>query len=292
MKTRVAMKLRNFFKTGSAERRGAGLYFNRVISPNLVKKSLVSKRVVSPVFSMVGSGYSAFKISDLDTFLPAYERIKEIISRKDFSGPAYFRGKPYLETGGLSEDDLKNSPQILTLALDERILAAVESYLGCRPYINHIGVWVSRRSDAKMSGSQFFHLDHADAKQVKVFIPIEDITEEKGPLTFLDKVNSDRLRGEVHYNWSEARYRLKDEEIINSRYQSKIQALCPKVGEAIALDTCNCFHMGSRVSSDQYRYLLVLQYLTPFSFVFWGKRKSINADNFELTQLALGECDD
>lgn len=242
------------------------------------------RRRAPSLFSLESDGYSLFDISRLDTFQPAFIKIKKILSEKDFSSAEYFRTKPYLETGGLTGSEIEENPEILALALDKRILSGVESYLGCRPFINHIGVWISRKSDCEMSGSQFFHLDHADGKQVKIFIPLECVTLEKGPLTFLDKPSSTSLRKDVGYNWSKARYRLKDSEVDNPKYGSKVLTLCPEVGQAIALDTCSCFHMGSRVSSEQSRVLLVIQYLTPFSFVYWGKRKALDAQCFELTQ--------
>ena len=54
-------------------------------------------------------------------------------------------------------------------------------------------MWYSPNSSEELTGSRLLHRDPEDFKQIKIFIPIEEIGEEHGPLNVINKEESNLL---------------------------------------------------------------------------------------------------
>jgi hypothetical protein len=156
---------------------------------------------------------------------------------------------------------------IKALALSPKILAPVADYLGCLPVLYSTQIWFSKNSqDHKLLGSQLYHFDREDARQVKAFIPIEEITTDTGPLTLIPAKESANL---IEARRSRGlplslKQRFEDEEV--HRYAGGTNSEVPVIGEAgdiILADTTNCLHYGSRPGRGS-KYQLFLEFVSPF----------------------------
>jgi hypothetical protein len=160
--------------------------------------------------------------------------------------------------------------------------------------LGDVKLMYSPNKNFEVGRSQTFHLDGEDYRQVKVFIHLTDVDANTGPLTILDATNSRKVyagirRGRTPKHADETIFSFTDEH-------SAIQ-LCGPKGTIAFVDTCQCYHFGSRPSSRP-RLLLQLQYFTPFSIempIYGRHAQEFNfvagnhADtDFDLVPLVLG----
>jgi hypothetical protein len=97
----------------------------------------------------------------------------------------------------------------------------------------------------------------------KIFIFIEDIDADTGPTTLLPADHSMRVRHAITYR----KGRVPDDVIERlGGAQNLVEATGP-AGTMAFLDTCRCFHMGSRKASKP-RYAIMIQYQTPYAASF------------------------
>jgi hypothetical protein len=172
--------------------------------------------------------------------------------------------KEYLQSV-LSKSELKVNDPIIKIAMDDYLVNLASNYLGMIPIIGQIQLWYSPNESTQDEGSQFFHLDYADIKQFKVFIMLDDIDKNAGPLTFITSKDSKIISDKINYKLSNTEIRVPDEVI--EKYVSKenwIQAIGKK-GQILYIDSCRCMHFGSR-NGKKPRRILMIQYITPFSF--------------------------
>jgi hypothetical protein len=174
----------------------------------------------------------------------------------------------FIARGFLPPESLELGSPYLDFALSERVVGPVSAYLGVVPVLVDIDVWYSAHHPKAPKSSQLWHLDHADTTQMKVWIHVGEIDELSGPLTVLDAAASDRLADEFDYNFGES-YRLPDDAVPAAGQV----AFTGPPGTVDFLDTSRCFHFGSRVSAEgSPRRIVVVQYLTPYSFKFADHR--------------------
>ena len=81
--------------------------------------------------------------------------------------------------------DLKN--------LISSLLPIISNYIGTLPVLANASYWYSPNKKTEVGRSQSWHLDSEDFKQVKVFIPIEEITLENGPLQLFKLTNQKKF---------------------------------------------------------------------------------------------------
>ncbi len=155
---------------------------------------------------------------------------------------------------------------IKDLVLSEEILAPIANYFGEIPILYGAYVWYCPNQPAEnMVGSQLFHCDREDYKQMKVFIPIDEITANCGPTTCVSAQATQKLfahRKKQGLTLS-LKNRFSDEEV-HTHASAKEHAIIGKAGTLGFVDTTNCLHYGSRPAGDG-KYHMVLHYLTPFS---------------------------
>src|SRR5688572_11129845 len=112
---------------------------------------------------------------DLSHRLPHLNRVladaTQIIGENRSPTP---KGKDYL-INHLTPDDLKTYPSFLDFASSDEMTAIAAQYLGMIPVLSVVELWKSNRGDVPEIGSQLFHLDNADDRQVKVFVHLCDI---------------------------------------------------------------------------------------------------------------------
>jgi hypothetical protein len=143
---------------------------------------------------------------------------------------------------------------IMRLALARPILDAVTRYLGTVPILSDVSIMVSLPNLSEI-GSQLYHLDFADDRQVKLFVCLDEVTDEHGPFTFLPAQQSQSVVDGLRYD----RGRLTIEEVERFLGPGKAIALTGQPGQGMLVDTSRCLHYGSRQNSRT-RVMLLVQY--------------------------------
>lgn len=151
------------------------------------------------------------------------------------------------------------------LALSPEIIGAAARYLGDVPVLSVVSAWYCpNRTADELVGSQMFHCDREGHKQVKVFIPIEEIRPVDGPTTCLSAAATKR-----YFDYRRSRYetlslknRFSDQDV-HQHGSDEEHPLTGAPGTLAFVDTTNCLHYGSR-PGERGKYHMVLQYTSPF----------------------------
>jgi hypothetical protein len=149
------------------------------------------------------------------------------------------------------------------LATHPEVLRVVSNYLGMLPILQRINILYSPNDEVIEASSQFFHLDPEDVIMMKIFIFVEDVDVETGPTTVLPADRSAAVRQAITYR----KGRVADEVIARLGGKEHLVECTGPAGTLAFLDTCRCFHMGSRKASKP-RYAIMVQYVTPYAATF------------------------
>jgi hypothetical protein len=200
----------------------------------------------------------------------------------------------FIARGFLSESAFAIESPYFRLALDERIVGPISAYLGVVPVLTEIDVWYSVHQPNAPKRSQLWHMDSDDTTLIKLWVHLSDVDRRSGPLTAFSASDSARLADAVAYNYGDG-YRVPDDRV-NAVLGSERQVSF--VGPRATIDfvdTCRCFHFGSRVSAEgEPRRLLMVEYQTPYAFEFSNYRKEAKyrtlapAASNDLQRLLLG----
>jgi hypothetical protein len=214
----------------------------------------------------MSKGYSKFSISNIPNVENALKILEDIYREK--VNDIYFKKKilnQKLNINLLEKNDYKKHPQVNEFILNDLFLKIAAKYLKNTPIIAAVEFWLSSNNQ-NITQSQKWHIDGEDKKQIKFFIPIVNISNENGPTQFVDKINTRKILNS--YNSNKEKYLsirsgdlsaripddLVEEKYINVGLLDKFQCL--------ALDTCSCLHMGSRIeSSTAKRLVLMIQFI-------------------------------
>lgn len=163
-------------------------------------------------------------------------------------------------------NDERNLP-IKKLCLNEYLISAVSEYLKAVPILFNVQVWYSPNVENKdLIGSQLYHFDREDFRQIKCFIPLEDIDIDSGPLTLISSKNSKKFifKNLLKLKLISSKGRFTDNEIKSAFKKNVELPLKCKTGQIALIDTTQCLHFGSR-PSKKYKYHITIQYLSPYS---------------------------
>lgn len=172
--------------------------------------------------------------------------------------------KIYLQSC-ISRNEFSKDDPLIKLALSDWIITKASSYLNMIPIVGSIQVWFSPNESKIEEGSQFFHLDYADVNQCKVFINLDMIDEDSGPLTFIPKEKSKKITKSINYKLSNEDIRISDDVVLNYCDKKQWIKSTGQKGDILMVDSSRCIHFGSRAASKP-RRILMIQYITPFSF--------------------------
>jgi len=82
-------------------------------------------------------------------------------------------------------DGLVADSPLFKVAVDEKLLEIVASYLGLWPSLHAVAAWLNYPTDTPPQTSQLWHRDPEDLKIIKVFIYLNDVDEQCGPFTYV-----------------------------------------------------------------------------------------------------------
>jgi len=182
----------------------------------------------------------------------AKEKIKNLDLSKDHN-------KNYL-INLLEDEELDADNEAFRFSTHPEIVSCVTKYLDAYPLLTYIGLWYTPAyQQTMMTGSQLFHLDHEDFKQVKAFVYLNDMTKDSGVQMVVDADKSLDLQREIKYKMEGDSKRVPD-EVVKKCNPHQLDA---DKGSLVFMDTSSCFHAGGR-TQNQDRLLLTFQYVTPY----------------------------
>lgn len=162
---------------------------------------------------------------------------------------------------GIHPDKSRLTESLVKLACDPTLVSIVTKYIGILPIINGVKLLYSPNKKLYEGGAQFFHLDPEGVRQIKLYIYVEDVTEESGPLTLIPAQESQKIYRSYQGG------RLKDEWISRFIDPQHFYSITGASGTMIFADTSRCFHFGSRPGKNP-RFVIILQYISPFAINF------------------------
>lgn len=178
-------------------------------------------------------------------------------------------------------DGFLSHPKILSFMISRPIVDIASLYFGSVPVLSSGTLWWTPPNNT-VEKSQMFHRDREDARQLKFFFNVRDVTEDSGPFTFLSADKSDPVRRALGYRSGQ----VNDAKVIAAAGGEGAQIrMTGPAGSGAAVDTSRCLHYGSRGNTVG-RLVLMFQ----FTSFFAPKAEAPNwADGIAETGLELDE---
>ena len=204
------------------------------------------------------NGFATLKLSDISNKKEFFESINKFRDKFDDIS----RSEIYMGNSNVMTYCLEYNQTVKNVA--DPFVDIATQYFGTLPILSSCRLWYSPNNSDEHSKGQLLHIDSEDFKQINVFIPIEEIQLENGPLHIIPKEESKKL------------YKtLIDKKIINRRndligdeyikeFNYKTTPILIKKDQCSLVDTSKCYHFGSRKSLKP-RKLLNLQFTTAFA---------------------------
>jgi hypothetical protein len=155
----------------------------------------------------------------------------------------------------------------LRLGVSDRVLDVVNSYFGLWSKLTYVDLWYTPPATPGVArvSSQRWHRDYNDERLVKVFIYLNEVNDDTGPLEY---VPGSTLGGAYSNQWPWAPvgndlYPPQD-EFERRIPQSARRRLTAPEGSVIFCNTSG-FHRGGYVTGDRPRVMAVYNYSSPAS---------------------------
>ena len=236
-----------------------------------LRRGSVAERHKSPRLSIPrDEGYtvvSAGQIPEANEIAETSRRLVDDALRElSVAGDTSARRKTQLLTGLLPDEALTRDSPFIRFALRSDVIQCVSEYLGFVPILASVDVWGSVPSSER-NNSQLFHCDWADLRQVKIFIYASEVRIENGPLVVMGASDSAAVRRRIGYRWRGERYRVPDDRMKSLSAVGEGNALLGPAGTVALVDTCQCFHYGSRLTEPgTSRALCAMRFTLPSAF--------------------------
>ncbi len=192
--------------------------------------------------------------------------------------------KPFLINKEIDLSNNKNN-DLLMLIMNKDIIGPISRYLNQIPTLIDASIMYSPNKIFEKGRSQEYHLDGEDIKQIKLWIPLKNINKKNGPLSIINKNDSDKIYKFLFKTNCKKKFgiplrnqKLTDEKIL--KYKPKENQLLGNQNNIFFIDTSNCYHYGSRPSKNSKpRFILSFHFITSQSRVIplWYK----NIDVFQ-----------
>ena len=161
-------------------------------------------------------------------------------------------------------EELQPNDPLLKVALDEKLLEIVASYLGVWPQLYSVSAWLNYPTEDDAKTSQLWHRDPEDLKIIKVFIYLDNVDDTTGPFTDIPDTHpfgSAAGKAAVY----EQQKRVLDSDLAKV-YPSESWLKCIGPANTMILADTVGYHRGGKPDVGQ-RILVNLTYTsgTPFS---------------------------
>jgi len=174
--------------------------------------------------------------------------------------PDFRSTRSKIDTFHLRAGDLLKKRETQDLISRPEILSLVTEYLGGAPYLSAcVGWWSTSNhvaSDSARQNAQMFHFDMDRIKWLKLFIYVNDVSEQNGPHVFVE--GSHRRGGQPNAIRRKGYQRILDEEIARFYPPEKVKNIVGPAGTAFLADTRG-YHKGLTPVKGE-RLVLVLEF--------------------------------
>ncbi len=157
--------------------------------------------------------------------------------------------------------DLTKHPVLMKFAASRPIMEIAAGYLGELPIVGSIQLYLTHPNDSQV-GFQNFHYDHTAPNDLKLFIAVNDIDEQTGPLTWFGADHSDQISEVIGTRIG----RANDDDVYTAIGDGKAQRTIGPAGTCFFVDVARCLHYGSR-GNTKMRAVVVFEFVSKFSYV-------------------------
>ena len=217
-----------------------------------------------------GEGFLRVGASQDEVLVGAVQTAREILAKHNLDALEQGAKKQFLIQIELDPNQEAAWP-IFEFALSKQVVDPIAAYLRILPILTTAHIWYSPNKIFESGRSQEFHLDGADARQTKVFLFLDDIDEDSGPLTGLSADASRKIYDMLRQKGAMDRVNVKVPDPVMFELLKEIGsepvAFTGKAGDMVFVDTCRCMHFGSRPSKGKSkpRKVVMLHYTRPYA---------------------------
>lgn len=229
------------------------------VLPGWYKRRILAKQIEKVTnwknFVPRSKGYAKVDeeiIPEIQELVTTCREIVEKVEERRHEKKTYFHNI----LNDLNWTTIKSYPKLLEFALNRKVIEIGADYLGTIPLLKSLGIYVSEPSDA-LRGSQLFHFDGADFRQLKFFINIENVDVDTGPFSFLPADVSNNVRLKLRHR--RAGGKVSDERVYEHCEKDSLVQLIGPPGTGALVDSTNCMHYGSRARKGT-RIVFMAQY--------------------------------
>jgi hypothetical protein len=194
----------------------------------------------------------------------AVEVALEIASQTDIVQPSL--SKQYLHRANLNKANSQSLKILYDYVTNEFFLNIASQYFCEMPLLVELKVLVSPpapSNNTSLEGSQLWHSDFSDTKLLKIFIFLEEVDSDSGPLELISKQDTKELLSSYNYSWGVVGVSHNDSIVPDN--SSKINSMTGDKGSIVLVDTVACLHRGSR-NCKKTRKILYATYSSRTSF--------------------------
>ena len=239
-------KMRFIYKSEFVKRKNYSKYLDDTNTSNILEQN----------------GFAMLNLSDISNKKKFIEAITKFRKKFDDINQNKIENMSSNSRGYLINYNYEFTNEVKIIA--DSFIDIVTKYLGTLPILDTFQMWYSPNDNEKSIGSQLLHRDGEDFKQVKIFIPIEEVKMENGPLHLINKKESEKL----YKNLIKKNLITRRNQKIDDKYTKEFNFTFHKIllnkDQCALVDTCACYHFGSRKSSKP-RKILFLHFTSAFS---------------------------
>jgi len=201
------------------------------------------------------TGWLKLSGQNISSVTKVVKRYRDVVEKID---PAMWKGKKKHFKTYIP----KFERELVDMVRDPVIVSPISKYLNGQPHIISIKIWNSLISPDDMPdliSTMQFHRDSDCERMIKVFIPLMDIAEENGPLVAVNAKESAHIAKAINYSFLAGPGYFVSDDIIQ-QHGGIPTPMVGKAGDVIMVDTCRCYHYGSRIVSGKNRLILAVSY--------------------------------
>ena len=162
------------------------------------------------------------------------------------------------------DETINNSAEVepvVRFCSQPAIFNVVSGYMGEYPVLSGISLGYTK-SNSNWVGSQLFHCNSNEPKQLHLVMPIWPIDMETGPFTFLPARKSAQVRRAISHQGG----RIPDDVIFSHVREDELIYCTGEPGDIYLVNPYACFHCGARTRSKS-RLILIVNFTSLFDGV-------------------------
>ena len=204
-----------------------------------------------------GRDLSGLNDDNLKDFYKDYDKNKRLDEDLILSG---YRNYEHLTDNVQIRNPFINIPEVLDIALNDRLVSIVQDYFGVAPSITYAKLVKNFANQLPNYNTQTYHIDLASTKIVKALIYLNDVGPGDGPHCYIKGSHNPEISKQI---WDSAATFYADdvESTLLDRFNKDFvenAAIYGNLGDVIVEDTTG-FHKGEK-PVNKHRNILIINY--------------------------------